>query len=98
MNDKHYLILAWTGVVTGWTLQHISTVAVITASLIAAGASYYSLLINRRKNRQMRAAEEHACEVCLRTQNPFNCPHPAHERPENCWLRREIEAQKEREP
>jgi len=98
MNDKPYLVSAWIATGAGWILTHVSSVAVITASLIAAAASYYSFRINRRKDRQMRAAEEHACEVCLRTQNPFNCPHPAHERPENCWLRREIEAQKEREP
>lgn len=97
MNDKPYLALSWIATGAGWVLTHFSSVAVIAASLIAASASYYSFRINRRKDRQMRASDEHACSECKRTMNPFQCPYPESERPETCWLRREIEAQRKAE-
>lgn len=94
MNEKGSIlgiIGAWTGAGAAFFVQNISTVLVAVATLFAILSSFYSWRINRRKDRYLRAMDEHACEQCKITSNPFNCPHPENERPPNCWLRKQEE-------
>lgn len=88
MNDKGSIVgivLAWTGAGTAWALHNMNTLLVAAATVCAMFASYYAWRVNRRKDRYLRAMDEHACAHCKLTMNPFKCPYPKNERPANCW-------------
>lgn len=95
MNDKGSflgIIGAWTGAGTAFLLHNMNTLLVAGATICAMFASLYAWKVNRRKDRYLRAMDEHACVQCQLTMNPFKCPYPKGERPADCWERRKENA------
>lgn len=90
MNDRGSLIGiigAWTGAGTAFLLHNMNTLLVAAATVCAMFASIYAWRVNRRKDRYLRAQDEHACNACRLTRNQLRCPYPKNERPADCWAR-----------
>jgi len=87
------LALGWAGSFTSW-LTAASPVLSLLATLLAAVASVYAIVVSRRTVRLRRLEIEEVsqklCEHCLAGTPPAECPLPEPRRPLNCPKRPDL--------
>lgn len=81
------LAVGWAGSFAGW-MAAAHPILSLVATLLAAVASVYAIVVSMRTARLRRLEIDHAtqsiCEQCREGVPPRHCPFPPNQRPANC--------------